>query len=57
MPIRIGGEVFGTLWLVESTRGGEFSPEGEGLLVALAATAAVNIDYARLCDSARARGE
>ena len=57
VPIRVRGGVFGNLHLVESTRGGEFTPEDEELLVALAATAATAIDYAQMYESVRARGE
>jgi signal transduction histidine kinase len=56
VPIRIRDEVFGNLYLSESTRG-EFSAEDEDLATALAATAAVAIDNARLYASARTRGE
>ena len=56
VPIRIRDEVFGNLYLSESTRG-EFSAEDEELATALAATAAVAIDNARLYASARTRGE
>ena len=56
VPIRIRDEVFGNLYLTESTRG-EFSAEDEELANALAATAAVAIDNARLYEAARSRGE
>ena len=56
VPIRIRDEVFGNLYLSESTRG-EFSAEDEQLATALAATAAAAIDNARLYASARTRGE
>ena len=56
VPIRIRDEIFGNLYLSESTRG-EFSAEDEELATALAATAAVAIDNARLYASARTRGE
>ncbi len=56
VPIRIRDEVFGNLYLSESTRG-EFSAEDVELATALAATAAVAIDNARLYASARTRGE
>jgi transcriptional regulator with GAF, ATPase, and Fis domain len=47
VPIRLRDEVFGNLYLSESTRG-EFSAEDEDLMKALAATAAVAIENARL---------
>jgi signal transduction histidine kinase len=56
VPIRIRDEVFGNLYLAESTKG-EFSAEDEELALALAATAAVAIENARLYESATSRGE
>jgi signal transduction histidine kinase len=56
VPIRIRDEVFGNLYLTESARG-EFSAEDEELCTAIAATAAVAIDNARLYEAARTRGE
>jgi signal transduction histidine kinase len=56
VPIRIRDEVFGNLYLAESTKG-EFSAEDEELTLALAATAAVAIKNARLYESATSRGE
>ena len=56
VPIRIRDEVFGNLYLTESTRG-EFSAEDEELTTALAATAAAVIDNSHLYEAARLRGE
>lgn len=56
VPIRIRDVVFGNLYLTESTRG-EFSAEDEELARALAATAAIAIENARLYEAARSRGE
>jgi signal transduction histidine kinase len=56
VPIRIRDEVFGNLYLAESTKG-EFSAEDEELTQALAATAAVAIENARLYEAAQSRGE
>ena len=56
VPIRIRGEVFGRLYLAESRRG-EFTAEDEDLVTALAATAGVAVENARLYESARSRGE
>jgi len=56
VPIRIRDEVFGNLYLTESTKG-EFSAEDEELTLALAATAAVAVENARLYESATSRGE
>jgi signal transduction histidine kinase len=56
VPIRIRDEAFGNLYLAESTKG-EFTGEDEELTLALAATAAVAIENARLYESATSRGE
>jgi two-component system, NarL family, sensor histidine kinase DevS len=56
VPIRIRDEVFGNLYLTESTRG-EFSAEDEELTTALAATAAAVIDNSHLYEAARLRGK
>jgi len=50
VPIRIRDEVFGNLYLAESTRGG-FTAEDEQLTTALAATAAVAIENSRLYEA------
>lgn len=54
VPIRIRDEVFGNLYLTERS-GGAFSAEDEELIAALAATAAIAIDNARLFDETRRR--
>jgi signal transduction histidine kinase len=56
VPIRIRDEIFGRLYLSESARG-EFTAEDEALITALATSAGVAIDNARLYESARSRGE
>jgi signal transduction histidine kinase len=56
VPIRLGSEVFGNLYLTESTSG-EFSSEDEELARALATTAGVAIQHSRLYEAARLRGE
>ncbi len=56
VPIRVRDEVLGNLYLSECTHG-EFSAEDEELAKALAATAGVAIDNARLYEIARARQE
>jgi signal transduction histidine kinase len=48
VPIRVRGEVFGNLFLTDRVRGGPFSAEDEELLTALAASAGIAIDNARL---------
>jgi signal transduction histidine kinase len=49
VPVKVRGEVYGNLYLSDHEEGG-FSAEDEELLVALAATAGVAIDNARLFD-------
>jgi signal transduction histidine kinase len=54
VPIRVRGEVFGNLYLTEAARG-EFSAEDEELVKALAATAGVAIENARLFEMGERR--
>ncbi|HZY75491.1 MAG TPA: GAF domain-containing protein [Jatrophihabitantaceae bacterium] len=54
VPIRIRGEVFGNLYLTEA-EAGEFTADDEELVTALAATAAVAIQNARLYARAQSR--
>ena len=56
VPIFIRDEVFGNLYLTESTKGA-FTAEDEELCSAIAATAAVAIQNARLYEAARTRSE
>jgi signal transduction histidine kinase len=56
VPVRVRDEIFGNLYLTESSRG-EFSAEDEELILSLAATAGVAVQNARLYESARTRGE
>lgn len=48
VPVRVGDEVFGNLYLCEKRDAEEFSAEDEALIVSLAAVAAVAIERARL---------
>ena len=48
VPIRVRGEVFGNLYLTDKAGGGAFTPADEDLTVALAATAGMAIENARL---------
>ncbi|MHA6794281.1 GAF domain-containing protein [Pseudonocardia bannensis] len=57
VPIRVRDEVFGNLYLTEKAEGGEFTAEDEELTKALAATAGVAIENARLYEAARSRQE
>jgi len=54
VPIRVRTAVFGNLYLAESIHG-QFSAEDEELATALASTAGVAIENARLFESARSR--
>jgi signal transduction histidine kinase len=56
VPIKISDRVFGNLYLTESTKGA-FTAEDEELARALASTAAIAIENARLYEAARTRGE
>ncbi|GAB6899068.1 sensor histidine kinase [Kineosporia succinea] len=56
VPVIVRGEVFGNLYLADGAKGA-FSSEDEELARALAATAGVAIDNARLYESARTQGE
>lgn len=47
VPVRIGKEVFGNLYLTERSRGGEFTADDEQLAIALAAAAGAAIANAR----------
>jgi len=47
VPVRIGEEVFGNLYLTERSRGGEFTAEDEQLAIALATAAGAAIANAR----------
>ncbi|MCW2929770.1 MAG: putative signal transduction histidine kinase [Actinomycetia bacterium] len=47
VPVRIGEEVFGNLYLTERSAGGEFTAEDEELAIALAAAAGAAIANAR----------
>lgn len=47
VPVRIGQEIFGNLYLTERTAGGEFTSDDEELAIALAAAAGAAIANAR----------
>lgn len=55
VPIRSRGVVFGNLYLTDRVDGQPFSAEDEELVLALAATAGVAIENARLYDDGRRR--
>jgi signal transduction histidine kinase len=54
VPVRVGVHVYGNLYLADS-ESGSFSADDEKLIVALAATAGIAIENARLYDIARTR--
>ncbi|MFC7615698.1 GAF domain-containing protein [Actinokineospora soli] len=54
-PVRVRDEVFGNLYLTEKRGGGEFTPDDEVVLQALAAAAGVAIENARLFEQSRWR--
>ncbi|MFF1561517.1 GAF domain-containing protein [Streptomyces sp. NPDC058279] len=55
VPIRIGDEVFGNLYLTEKRGGTDFNAEDEGVLSTLAVAAGVAVDNARLYEKVRLR--
>jgi GAF domain-containing protein len=55
VPVRVGGEVFGNLYLAEKCDAEEFSPGDEQIVVALAAAAGVAIEKARLYTESQRR--
>ena len=55
VPVRVRDDVFGNLYLTEREGGGQFTAEDEELVCALAATAGVAIENARLYEQARHR--
>ncbi|MET0861455.1 MAG: GAF domain-containing protein [Microbacterium sp.] len=54
VPVRVGDQVYGNLYLTQGTRG-PFRADDEELVVALAATAGIAIENARLYDLAKTR--
>lgn len=54
VPVRVGEQVYGNLYLTEGDQG-PFTDEDQKIIVALAATAGIAIENARLYDSARTR--
>lgn len=57
VPVRVGGSIFGNLYLTEKQNSEFFTSEDERLVEALAAAAAVAIENARLYESSRRREE
>jgi len=57
VPIRSREAVFGNLYLTDRIDGGPFTAEDEELVLALAATAGIAIENARLYEESRRRQE
>ena len=57
VPVRSRGDVFGNLYLAQRLDGGDFTQDDEDLVVALAASAGVAIENARLYEESRSRQE
>ena len=57
VPIRNRDRVFGNLYLTNRVDGGDFTAEDEELIAALAATASIAIENARLYEESRQRQE
>ncbi len=57
VPVRSRNQVFGNLYLTERLDGRDFSAEDEELITALAATASIAIENARLYEESRQRQE
>jgi signal transduction histidine kinase len=55
VPVLVRGKVFGNLYLTERIDGGEFTADDEELVAALAATAGVAIENARLYEQSQRR--
>src|SRR5690606_8593396 len=55
VPVRVGGEVFGNLYLTEKSGGQEFTEDDEVVVQALAAAAGIAIANARLYEESRIR--
>ncbi|MGK9269803.1 GAF domain-containing protein [Williamsia muralis] len=53
--IRVGDDVFGTLYLTEKRGGRDFTEDDEAIIRTLAAAAAIAIDHARAHEEARSR--
>lgn len=56
VPIEVHGSVYGNLYLTERIGDGPFSDEDEAMIVALAATAGIAVENARLYEESRRRG-
>ncbi|NUO89880.1 MAG: GAF domain-containing protein [Dermatophilaceae bacterium] len=57
VPVRSRGQVYGNLYLADRSDGADFTPDDEDLVVALAASAGIAIENARLYEESRRRQE
>jgi signal transduction histidine kinase len=55
VPIRVGPDVFGRIYVADKVCGRQFSDEDEALVALIAAQAAVAVEYARRFDQERQR--
>ncbi|MET8172244.1 sensor histidine kinase [Streptomyces clavifer] len=55
VPIRVGGQVFGNLYLTEKRGAAEFDAEDEAVLLTLAVAASIAIENSRLYEESRRR--
>ena len=55
VPLRVGGEVFGNLYLTQKAGGEDFTEDDEAVVVALAAAAGIAIKNAHLFEETRRR--
>ena len=56
VPVRVGADVFGNLYLTEKRDGREFTDDDESVVLALAVAAGIAVQNARLYDTSRRRG-
>ena len=56
VPVRVGADVFGNLYLTEKRDGREFTDDDESVVLALAVAAGIAVQNARLYDTSRLRG-
>ena len=57
VPVRSRGQVYGNLYLADRLDGADFTPDDEDLVVALAASAGIAVENARLYEESRRRQE
>ncbi|MGW5379366.1 GAF domain-containing protein [Nocardia sp. NPDC003999] len=55
VPVRVGEEIFGNLYLTEKAGGQSFTEDDEAIVLAMAAASGIAIENAKLYESARTR--